>query len=453
MIITKKALPRRTFLRGMGATLALPFLDGMVPALSAMAATAAKPVRRMTCIYVPNGINMSEWTPKAVGADFAFSPSLTPLEPFRKYLTIMSGLDSDPGESWGRGNGDHARVQPAWLTATHPKKAEAVVRGGVSIDQIVAQMSGDQTPLKSLELGLERTDLSGAGVGGYGAIYGQTISWRTPDSPLPMDNNPRTVFERMFGEGTTAVERLARMRRRRSILDTIPDEIAGLQKTLSSSDRNRVNEYLYSIRDVERRIQMAEQKGAQLDVLIPDRPSGAPDNFQDHSKLMFDLQVLAYQADVTRVTTFLFGQEFSLQSYPEIGVPDAWHGLSHHQLDPEKLAKVAKIDTYHIQMLAHFLERLQSTPDGDGNLLDHSMILYGAGFSDGNTHAHINLPLLVAGHAAGSLKGGRHLQYAKGTPMANLLVSMVNIMGVPLDQIGDSTGPLPDFANTSLSDV
>src|SRR6266545_2586597 len=215
MIITKKALPRRTFLRGMGATLALPFLDGMVPALSAMAATAAKPVRRMTCIYVPNGINMSEWTPKAVGADFAFSPSLTPLEPFRKYLTIMSGLDSDPGESWGRGNGDHARV------------------------------------------------------GGYGAIYGQTISWRTPDSPLPMDNNPRTVFERMFGEGTTAVERLARMRRRRSILDTIPDEIAGLQKTLSSSDRNRVNEYLYSIRDVERRIQMAEQKGAQLDVLIP----------------------------------------------------------------------------------------------------------------------------------------------------------------------------------------
>jgi hypothetical protein len=453
MLITKKALPRRTFLRGMGATLALPLLDAMVPALTAMARTAASPVTRMGCIYVPNGVNVAQWAPSGVGTAFEFSPTLMPLAPFREQLTILSGLDSDPGESWGRGNGDHARAQPAWLTATHPKKAEAVVRGGTSIDQIVAQAAGNQTQLKSLELGLERTDLSGAGVGGYGAIYGQTISWRTPESPLPMDNNPRTVFERMFGEGTTAAERLARMRRRRSILDTIPGELASLQKSLGPSDRNRVNEYVYSIRDVERRIQMAEEKGSKLEVLMPNRPSGAPETFEEHSKLMFDLQVLAYQADITRVTTFLFGQEFSLQTWPEIGVPDAWHGLSHHQLDPEKLAKVAKIDTYHIQMLAYFFEKLQATPDGDGNLLDHTITLYGAGFSDGNTHAHVDLPLLVAGGASGRLKGGRHVRYPKGTPMANLLVSMVNIMGVPLEQIGDSTGPLSDFASVVPTDL
>ncbi len=453
MIIIKKAMPRRTFLRGMGATLALPLLDAMIPALSAAASAAAKPVRRMACIYVPNGMNMAHWTPAGVGTAFELSPTLAPLAAFREHMTILSGLDSDPGESWGRGNGDHARAQPSWLTATHPKKAEAVVRGGTSIDQIVAQELGNQTQLKSLELAIERTDLSGAGVGGYGAIYGQTIAWRTPDSPLPMDNNPRTVFERMFGEGTTATDRLARMRRRRSILDTIPGEIARFQKALGPSDRTRVDEYLYSIRDVERRIQMAEKKGAELEVFVPNRPSGAPETFEEHSKLMFDLQVLAFQADITRVTTFLFGQEFSLQTWPEIGVPDPWHNLSHHQLDPEKLAKVAKIDTYHVQMMAHFLERLQSTPDGDGTLLDHTMALYGAGFSDGNTHAHVNLPLFVAGGAAGRLKGGRHIDYPKGTPMANLLVSMVNIMGVPLEQIGDSTGPLSEFATTSHTDL
>jgi hypothetical protein len=398
-------------------------------------------------------MNMAKWAPVGVGRAFELSPTLTALAPFRDSLTVLSGLDSDPGESWGRGNGDHARAQPSWLTATHPKKAEAVVRGGTSIDQIVARELGDRTPLRSLELAIERTDLSGAGVGGYGAIYGQTIAWRTPDSPLPMDNNPRTVFERMFGEGTTATERLARMRRRRSILDTIPGEIARFQKALGPSDRTRVDEYLYSIRDVERRIQMAEQKGAELDVLVPDRPSGAPETFEQHSKLMFDLQVLAFEADITRVSTFLFGQEFTLQTWPEIGVPEPWHSLSHHQLDPDKLEKIAKIDAYHIEMLGYFLEKLQATPDGDGTLLDHTMALYGAGFSDGNTHAHVNLPLLVAGGAAGRLKGGRHLVYPKGTPMANLLVSMVNIMGVPLEQIGDSTGPLPGFSITSQTDL
>jgi hypothetical protein len=449
MIITKVSLPRRTFLRGLGATLALPLLDGMVPALSAMSRTAAAPVRRMGFVYVPNGVNLAKWAVTGTGTNFEFSPTLSPLAPFRDQLTILSGLDCDPGESWAEGTGDHARPQPAWLSATHPKKAEALVRGGTSIDQIVAQELGDQTQLKSLELAIERTDLSGScSDSGFGCIYTQTLSWRTPTAPIPMDNNPRTVFERMFGEGTTAAERLAKMRSNRSILDTIPEELARLQKRLSPSDKRRIDEYLYSIRDVERRIQKAEEQSAKLEMLLPDRPAGAPDSFAEHCKLMFDLQVLAYQADVTRVTTFLTGQEFTMRTYPEIGVPDAFHSTSHHQENPEKLEKLARIDTYHVQLFTYFLEKLRATPDGEGSLLDHSMILYGGGLSDGNVHAHVNLPLVVAGGAAGRLKGGRHIQYPKGTPMANLLVSLVNTMDVPLQSIGDSTGPLADFSTT-----
>ncbi len=454
MIITKKALPRRTFLRGLGAaTLALPWLDAMVPALASAAQTAA-PVRRMGFVYVPNGVNLAKWLPVGVGPSFEFSPTLSPLEPFRDQITILEGLDCDPGESWASGTGDHARPQPAWLSATHPKKAEALVRGGTTIDQLVAQEIGQQTQLKSLELSIERTDLSGScSDSGYGCIYTQTLSWRNPTSPVPMDNNPRTVFERMFGEGSNAAERLGNMRRTRSILDTIPQEISRLQKLISPSDRRRVDEYLYSIRDVEQRIQKAEAQSARLDVLLPDRPSGAPATFEEHTKLMFDLQVLAYQADVTRVTTFLTGQEFTMRTYPEIGVPDAFHSTSHHQENPEKLEKLARIDMFHVQLFSYYLEKLRSTPDGDASLLDHSMILYGGGLSDGNTHAHVNLPLLIAGGAAGAMKGGRVIKYPKATPMANLLVTLVNTMGVPLDSIGDSTGPLPDLVSPQFTNV
>lgn len=454
MMISKMSLPRRTFLRGLGATLALPMLDAMVPALSAMTRSAATPVRRIGFIYVPNGVNVARWMPTGVGATFELSPTLSPIAPFREHITVLSGLDSDPGESWGAGGGDHARAQPAWLSATHPKKAEAHVRGGTTIDQIVAQHLGNQTQLGSLEVALERTDLVGACSSvGYSCVYTDTISWRTPTTPLPMDNNPRTVFERMFGEGTNAAERLAHMRRNRSILDAITQQIAALNRTLGPGDRVRIDEYLYSIRDVERRIQKAEQQSARLDVLLPDRPSGAPESFDEHCKLMFDLQVLAYQADITRVISFLVTQEFTNRTYPNLGVTDPHHGTSHHQDNPEKLEKLARIDTYHVQLLAYYLEKLQATPDGDGNLLDHSMILYGGGLSDGNVHAHVNLPLLVAGGGAGKHKGGRHLQYPKGTPMANLLVSLVTKMGVPTESIGDSKGPLADFSDMQLSEL
>jgi hypothetical protein len=453
MIITKTAVPRRMFLRGIGATLALPLLDAMVPAMSVIAKTAAAPVRRLGFVYIPNGVNVAKWMPSGVGSAFELSPTLSPLAPLRSYLNVLTGLDCDPGESWALGTGDHARTQPAWLSATHPKKAEALVRAGTTIDQIVAQEVGRQTQLKSLEVALERTDLSGSCAdSGYGCIYNQTISWRSPTSPLPMDNNPRTVFERMFGEGTNAAERVAQSRRNRSILDTIPQEIARLQKRLGPGDRLRVDEYLYSIRDIEQRIQKSEGQTAKLD-FVPDRPSGAPERFEDHCKLMFDLQVLAYQADITRVTTFLMGQEFTMRTYPEIGVPDPHHSTSHHAENPEKLEKLAKVDRHHVEMLAYYLEKLRATPDGDGNLLDHSMILYGGGLSDGNVHAHVNLPNVLIGGGAGQLKGGRHIQYPKGTPMANLLVSLVNKMGVPIEQIGDSTGPLPDFSDTTLSDL
>ena len=443
MVITKTSLPRRTFLRGVGATLALPLLDAMVPAL----ATAAPAIiRRFGAIYVPNGMNLSQWTPRAEGAGFEFSPSLSSLKPFRDRINVLSGLDSDPGESWGRGNGDHARVQPAWLAATHPKKTEAVIRCGTTLDQIIAREQGGDTPLRSLEVQLERSDLTSPGVGGYSPVYGQTIAWRTPTTPLPMDNNPRIVFERMFGEGSTAAKRLAQLQLNRSILDSIPAEIASLQKALGPGDRHRVDEYLYSVRETERRIQLAEQQSANRVIPI-DRPDGAPAEWEEHCRLMFDLVALALQTDVTRVFTFLVGQEFSQQTFPQIGIPDAHHSISHHQGNPETLMKVAKVDQYRTEQVAYFLDKLKNLPDGDGTLLDNSLVVYGAGFSDGNTHAHINLPIVVAGGAGGRVKGGRHIRYPKGTPMANLLVSMSNAMGVPLDSIGDSTGRLTGFAD------
>ncbi len=455
MMITRMALPRRTFLRGMGATLALPLLDCMVPALSAMSATAAKPVRRLGCVYLPNGANMAAWMPTGTGTTFDWSPTLAPLAPFRDRLTVTSGLDSYPAESWGDGGGDHNRAPATWLNATHPKKTEgADIRAGTTIDQIVAQQLGAETQLASLEMALERSDMVGAcSAVGYSCVYSDTISWRTPTTPLPMENNPRTVFERMFGDGTNAAERLAQMRLDRSILDTIAQELGGLRKALGPADRRRVAEYLDAIRDVERRIQKSEEQSARLDRPLPDRPLGVPETFGEHCRLMFDLQVLAFQADITRVITFLVGRELTNRTYPDIGVPDPHHATSHHQNNPERLEKIAKIDRYHAQLFAEFLDKLRAIPDGDGTLLDHSLILYGSGLSDGNVHAHTTLPLVVAGGGAGQVKGGRHLQYPKGTPMANLLVSLVNKMGVPIESFGDSTGPLENFGDGYLSEL
>jgi hypothetical protein len=452
MFITQKSLQRRTFLRGAGAALALPFLDAMVPALSPMASAAAAPVRRLGSIYIPNGANMTSWTPAGTGTKFKFSPTLSPLSAFRDRLTIVSGLDSHPAEALNvvEGGGDHPRAPGAWLSATHPKRTEgADIEAGVTIDQIVAQKVGKDTPLTSLEIATERSDIvGGCSSFGYSCIYSDTISWRTPTTPLPMDNNPRTVFERLFGDGTNAAQRLAQIREDRSILDTVTREVAGFEKTLGPSDRQRVDEYLDSIRDVERRLQRAEAHNTQLDTALPDKPIGIPDSFEEHCKLMFDLQVLAYQADITRVITFLMGRELSNRTYPEIGVPDAHHALSHHENNPEKLARQAKIDTFHVQLLSYYLGKLRATRDGEGNLLDHTMVMFGAGLSDSNSHCHLALPLLVAGGGAGQVKGGRHLVYPSynagkaGTPMGNLLLTLVQKMDVNTETVGDSNGTI-----------
>ena len=443
MIITKMALPRRTFLRGIGTTMALPLLDAMVPALSAMTKTAAAPIRRLGCVYVPQGENMFLWPPKGEGTNFELSPILSPLQPFKDQLFVPTGLAHRMAESMGDGNGEHSRASGVWLNGVHPKRTEgADVQAGTTIDQIVAAQVGKETPLPSLEIALENSFVVGNCDNGYSCIYTNTISWRSPTSPLPMEHNPRVVFERLFGEGGTAAQRLQRLGEDRSILDAVTKEIARLEQTLGAGDRNRVGQYLDAVREIERRIQRAEVQAGES-TLPPtlDRPVGIPESFDEHAKLMYDLQALAFQADITRVFTFLIGREQTNQSYPEIGVPDPHHSMSHHGHDPEKLAKYAKIGTYHIQLLSYFLDKLRAIPDGDGNVLDNSMILFGSGISDGDQHSHVDLPLVLAGGAMG-MKQGKHLRYPAYTPMSNLFVNMLDRMGVPQETVGDSTGTL-----------
>jgi hypothetical protein len=444
MIITKLSLPRRTFLRGMGTALALPLLDAMVPAATALAQTAASPTKRLGFIYIPNGANMGRWTPSTDGA-LDLSPTLSPLAPVRDQIVIPTGLAHRQAEAWGDGNGEHSRASGVWLNGVHPKRTEgADVRAGTTVDQIAAATMGRETPLPSLEISLENSFVVGNCDNGYSCVYTNTISWRSPTTPLPMEHNPRVVFERLFGEGGTTTERLARLSEDRSILDAVREDMARLQQKLGPEDRGRMSQYLDAVREIERRIQRVEAQADEAE--LPEnlaRPVGIPESFDEHARLMFDLQALAFQADITRVFTFLVGREQSAQSYPEIGVPDAHHATSHHQLDPAKLEQYAKINTYHVDLLSGFLQRLQSTPDGDGSLLDHSLILYGGGISDGDQHSHIDLPLVLAGGGGGQLQGGRHVRYPTDTPMANLLVSMLDKAGVaPAEQFGDSTGQL-----------
>ncbi|MDA1094357.1 MAG: DUF1552 domain-containing protein [Acidobacteria bacterium] len=444
MIITKMSLPRRTFLRGMGTALALPLLDAMVPAATALAQTAASPTKRLGFIYIPNGANMGRWTPSAEGA-LNLSPTLSPLAPVRDQIVIPTGLAHRQAEAWGDGNGEHSRASGVWLNGVHPRRTEgADVRAGTTADQIAAATLGRDTPLPSLELSLENSFVVGNCDNGYSCVYTNTISWRSPTTPLPMEHNPRVVFERLFGEGGTATERLARLGEDRSILDAVREDMTRLEQKLGPEDRGRVSQYLDAVREIERRIQRVEAQAD--DAALPEnlaRPVGIPESFDEHARLMFDLQALAFQADITRVFTFLVGREQSAQSYPEIGVPDAHHSTSHHQLDPGKLEQYAKINTYHVDLLSGFLQRLQATPDGDGSLLDQSLILYGGGISDGDQHSHIDLPLILAGGGGGQLKGGRHVRYPTDTPMTNLLVAMLDKAGVaPAEQFGDSTGRL-----------
>ena len=437
MIITKKAIPRRIVLRGMGAAFALPLLDAMAPALSAFGKTDAKPVSRFGAVYVPNGIMMQNWTPAADGTSFEFTPILKPLEPFRDHLVVLSGLNSTPPP---RDFGPlHSRASTRFLTDMPPKATlGADLKAGISMDQILAKEFGQHTQLASLELGLDSPDSVGPGEGGYSAVYISTISWRTETTPLPMEHNPRTVFERLFGDSgnTGPAARLARMQQDRSILDSVIEKVDRLQRDLGPRDRLKLAEYFDAIRDAERRIQNAEQQNSR-EVPVVDHPAGVPAAFEEHAKLMYDLYLLAYQCDLTRVVTFMMGKEFCGRTYPNLGVYDSHHATSHHQNDPEKLARLVKINTYHLTLFTYFLEKLRSTPDGDGSLLDHSTIIYGAGMSDGNAHDPKNLPILLIG---GGFKGGRHLRFGKDTPLANLHLTLLDKFRVRMDKIGDSTG-------------
>jgi len=444
MIIFKKHLPRRTFLRGVGAAVGLPLLNSMVPALTAFDKSPAKAVGRLGIVYVPNGILMEQWTP-ADGAALDSTPIMRPLASFKDRIVMLSGLANRRGDPVpGEGAGDHARAAGAFLTGVHPKKTEGIdLQAGISMDQIAAKVLGQETQLASLELALESREPLGACDPGYSCTYANTLCWSTPTTPLPMENDPRAVFERLFGgsESTDAASRLARAEEDRSILDAVIGEVAGLERQLGPGDRNKLDQYLEAIRDIERRIQKTQQ---QQDRALPtlDQPAGIPDTFEEHAKLMFDMQVLAYQADLTRIITFMIGHETSSRAYPEIGVPDAHHSLSHHNGAKDKIALLGKVNAYHTQTFAYYLERLNRTQDGDGSLLDHLALVYGSGMSDGNRHNHGDLPILLVGKGGGWLNGGRHLRYPQNTPVSNLFLTLLHRLGVPVEAIGDSNGTM-----------
>ncbi len=446
--ISKKHLPRRTFLRAAGVTMALPLLDSMVPAQTPLARTAANPRVRLGLCFIPHGAVMANWTPGAAGP-LNLSPILSPLEPYKNQVTVVTNLAHKMAAPGGPGDngGDHTRSPAVYLNGVHPKRTDgADIMAGTTIDQIAAQKIGQETPLPSLELATE--DFSGL-VGscdvGFSCTYMNTISWRNPTTPLPMEINPRVVFDRMFGDGATAEERLARIEQQRSILDAVVGQVRRLEGGLGSSDRNRVAEYLETVREIERRIQLSEKQNSNTDLSVPTSPAGIPDDHQEHSKLMFDLMALSFQADITRISTFMMAREVSYRTFPMLGISESFHPASHHQNNADRLAALTKINTYHVSLVAHLLERLKATPDGDGNLLDHSLILYGSGMSNSNVHDHSPLPILVAGGAAGKLKGGRHLVNPENTPMSNLLLSILHKAGIEQQSVGDSTGPLSEL--------
>ena len=445
MIISRKYLPRRTLLRGLGASLALPLLDGMVPAFAGNRNTAARPVRRFGAVYVPNGVEMRVWTPPGEDTKLELTPVLQSLSPVVDQVNVLTGLaDKVAIPREGEGIGDHARAASTWLTGVHVKKTEGPdIRAGVSVDQIAAQALGQETQLASLELAIDSVEVLGACDQGYSCAYANTIAWRTPTTPLPMENNPRAVFERLFGatDSTDTQARLARLRQDRSILDFVTDEAKGLNRRLGTGDQLKLDQYLDAVRDVERRVQKAEEQ-SDREIPVVEQPIGIPGTFEEHCRLMFDLLVLAYQTDLTRVSSFMFGKEVSGRSFPEIGVPGGHHGYSHHQNDPNNLAMLAKINTHHVSQFAYFLKKLQATPDGDGSLLDHSLFVYGSGISDGNLHFHLDLPTLLVGGGGGHIKGGRHLRYERETPLSNLYMTVLDKLGLPVESFGDSNGQL-----------
>ncbi len=438
MMITKMALPRRTFLRGMGATVALPLLDAMVPALSAMATTAATPVRRLSFVYIPMGMNAVTWTPPGEGRITELSPSLAPLTPYLDHLTVVTNLEVKNAAVTG---GNHATAGSAFLSCARAKRTEGSdYELGTTVDQIAARQIGHDTPIPSLELGTDLIAQVGNCDNGFACVYMNNLSWSSPTTPLPMEADPRVVFERLFGDGGTPEERRAEMRKNASILDWVMDDMVHLRAKLGMSDRTKVNEYLDTVREVERRIQRAEQQTEESPLPDLERPSSVPAEWEDHVKMMFDLQVLALQADLTRVITFQLAREGSTRTYPQIGVPEPHHPVSHHTNDPEKLAKLAKINAYHVSLFGYLLDKLQSTEDGDGSLLDQSTCLLGSGMGNPNVHSHSNLPIVLARGGAGGIKGGYHITYPELTPLANLHLTLLDSLGVHLDRFVDSTG-------------
>jgi hypothetical protein len=447
-------LPRRTFLRGLGATMALPLLDSMGPKLSAVAPSTT-PIR-LGYVYTPNGIigacdkspKPFMWTPRTAGANFEFSPTMKALEPYRDQINVFSGLAQVNGRALGDGPGDHARATATFLTGVHPyKTGGADFNLGISADQIAAKEFGKYTQLSSLELGLEPQPLAGNCDSGYTCAY-MSMSWRGPTSPLPAEINPRMVFERLFGDGdsTDPNARLARLERQKSVLDYVSSSLSRLRMRLGTGDKRKLEEYLDAVRDIERRIQRAEEQNAAIPLPHIERPSAIPDDYEQYTKLMLDMQVVAWQTDMTRVASFMLGRDGSNRAYREIGISDGHHSISHHQNDPEKVEKLIKIDELHVSMFAYLLKKLKETSDGDGTLLDHSLVLFGSSLSESNIHTHDDLPIVLAGSAGGRLKGNRHLVYSKETPLNNLFLNMFDLAGMPrVDGFGDSTGRLTNL--------
>jgi len=448
MFVTKKAISRRTLLRGAGTAVALPLLDSMVPAFAPAAAT--KPVVRFGVVYHPNGVIYDQWLPTGAGSQFEFSPTLKGLESFQDQIIVVTGLFSDQAEANGDGGGDHSRACGSYLTGVHVKKSDTALENAVSMDQIVAKAFERETQLSSLQMTADENSLLGSCDLGYSCAYSSTLSWLTPTLPLMAENNPRVLFERMFGssDSTDPRVRAARLSQDKSLLDSVNDRVKQLERQLGASDNRKMNDYLAALRDVERRIQKAEEQSSKA---LPDvaQPAGIPANFEDHVRLLYDLQLLAFQSDITRVITFMYGREQTGRPYPQIGIPEPHHPLTHHQNNPEKMAKCAKIQRYHISLFAEYLEKLRKTQDGEGSLLDHAILLFGSGISNSDRHTHGPLPAFLAGGGAGTLKGGRHLVYPEHTPLTNLQLTLLNKLGVPAEKLGDSNGRFRELSELS----
>lgn len=443
MFITKKAISRRTILRGAGTAIALPLLDAMLPAFAATPA----PIRRFGVVYHPNGVIYDKWLPDGTGANYELSPTLKGLEPFKKDVIVITGLASDQAEALGDGGGDHSRACGSFLTGVHVKKSDSLLENAISMDQIAAKAFENETQLSSLQMTADENSLLGSCDLGYSCAYSSTLSWLTPTLPLMAENNPRVLFERMFGasDSTDAAVRAARLQQDRSLIDSVNDRVNQLHRKLGTTDNRKMDDYLASLRDVERRIQKAEEQSSKE---LPDvaQPAGVPDNFDAHVRLLYDLQLLAYQSDLTRVITFMYGREQTGRPYPQIGVPDAHHPVTHHQGDPVKMDKCTKIQRHHIMLFTEYMEKLRNTPDGDGSLLDHSILLFGSGISNSDRHTHGPLPIFVVGGGAGTLKGGRHLIYPEHTPLTNLQLTLLNKLGVQAEKLGDSTGQFTELS-------